>query len=127
MTEKEWQRPKKPYVVTPDQNGRAAYTGGNQSTGYPKKDFKPKAKPIITPQKNNANNKLLHVAMQEGARVRVTINNLLSSDKELEPVYEGLIRSFDDFSVAVETGNGFFNINKSSIAVVEFKKPDGGN
>ena len=119
--DKEWQRPKKPYTVTPDQSQTRSYTGGPQKAHN---NFKPKPKNVVVANKNNANNKLLHVAMQENANVKITINNLLSSDKDLSSTYEGKIMSFDDFTIAIQTGQGFFLINKSAVTVLEFMKGD---
>lgn len=116
MTEKEYHRPKKPYTVTPSQQP-------NSYTGHSKKPFQ-KPKQVVTPAKNNANNKLLHTAMTGDLVVKITINNLLSSDTELLPTYFGKIRSFDDFTIAVEVETEvqpvLYLINKSSISVVEF-------
>lgn len=118
MNEKEWTRPKKPYTVTPDQNR------GYDDKPYVKKPFTPKPKSVIIPAKNNANNKVLHECVRANGLVKVTINNLLSSDKELSATYEGKIKTFDDFTILVETFNGSFLINKNAIAVVEFLKDE---
>jgi hypothetical protein len=115
--DKEWHRPKKPYVVTPDRSQQ-----GYGSQPYDKKpyDKKSKPKPVIIPAKNNANNKVLHECVRANGLVKITINNLLSSDKELSATYEGKIKGFDDFTILLETFNGSFLINKNAIAVVEF-------
>lgn len=130
-TDNEWQRPKKPYVVKNDKPA-TGYQGGydNQpyekkpfdKKPYEKKSFAPKAKPVIIPAKNNANNKVLHDCMKQGGLIKISINNLLCSDEELNATYEGKIVSFDDFTILIETFNGSFLINKSSIAVLEFHK-----
>lgn len=104
--DKEWVRPKKPYTVTPN----AASKPIN------------KPKPVIVAAKNNENNKVLHESLREGKIVKVTINNLLSSDRELSATYEGKILRFDDFTILLETFNGQFLINKSAIAVIAFTK-----
>lgn len=107
--ENEWSRPKKPYTVTPNQ------------TGW---DSKPKFKPksVVVPAKNNSNNKVLHQVLKANGTVRITINNLSSTDKNLAPTYEGHIKSFDDFTILLETFNSSYLINKSSVAIIEFLK-----
>lgn len=127
MNEKEWHRPKKPYTVTTTQGyDTAGYDNKPYDKPYDKpyvkKPFTPKPKPIIIPAKNNANNKVLHECVRANGLVKVTINNLLSSDKELNATYEGKIKTFDDFTILVETFNGSFLINKNAITVVEFLK-----
>jgi len=112
--DKEWNRPRKPYVVTPNSEPRA-YT----QKPYEKKTY-PKPRPVIVPAKNNENNKVLHECLRASGLVKVTINNLLSSDSELSASYEGKIKRFDDFTVLIETFNGSFLINKSAISVIEF-------
>lgn len=126
--ENDWVRPKKPYTVTPDKT-QSGYQGGYDKQPYDKKSYdkKPynKAKPVVVAAKNNENNKVLHECLRSNGIIKLFINNLLCSDKELMPSYEGKIVRFDDFTILLEGGNGSFLINKSSIAVIEFLKVEG--
>lgn len=118
-TENEWHRPKKPYTVVPERTSNTnSWSAEKPAYNGPKKAFK-SPKPVVIPAKNNANNKILHVAMRENSTVKIFVNNLLCSEKDLPAVYEGKITSFDDFTIALETFNGYFLINKSAIAVAE--------
>lgn len=118
--ENEWHRPKKPYTVNVDKS-QPAYNGRSGSSDY--KKSKPKS--VVVPQRNNQNSRALLNAMKSAAVVRVTINNLLSSDEELLSVYEGVVKGVDDFTVLIESPTGSYLINKSSIAVIDFGKNDG--
>ena len=121
--DKDWHRPKKPYTVTPSQAGpdagfsKQAY---EKSYDKPLKKYPPKPKQVIVPAKNNANNQVLHECMKKNGIIKVSISNQLSTDKELNGVYEGTLVSFDDFTILVQSANGAFLINKNAILVVEF-------
>jgi len=122
--DKEWHRPKKPYTVTPTAPSgydTKPYDRKPYDKPYEKKTY-PKPKTVVLPAKNNENNKALHECLRAEGLVKVTINNLLSSDKELSASYEGKIKRFDDFTLLIETFNGSFLINKSAICVIEFMK-----
>ena len=112
--EREWHRPKKPYTVVPNKT---------VAEPYQKKPFY-KPKPVVVTSKNNENNKALHQCVRERTRVRVSINNLLSSDTSLQPTYEGTILRFDDFTILIETLENQYLINKSSISVLKMLKQD---
>jgi len=84
---------------------------------FTNKKYPPKK--VFTEKRNNSNNKVLNDCIHKNSLVKIHINNLLCSDKELNPTYQGNVVSFDDFTVLLKEDNRSYLINKSAIAVIE--------
>lgn len=123
MEDKEYHRPRKPYVYDNSKNLQRDRDSRDSRDSRPKKDFKDHKK-VVVPKSNNQHNHLFKEAMQLKSMIKVYVNNLMCSDESQPAVVVGRVVGYDDYTIEIQDGQRMFLVNKGSYSMIEFLPPD---